>query len=58
METMVSFGVPGVTPVGSGVSKPSRTDSPSSLSLSLAAVKLNVFSVSPLLKVRFSGTPL
>ena len=56
METTLSLVVPSVTPVGIAP-KVSFTDSPSSSTLSEAAAKLKVFSVSVLLKVTLVGTP-
>ena len=56
MDTTLSLVVPAVIPVGS-VPKVSFTDSPSSSTLSEAAAKLKVFSVSVLLKVTLVGTP-
>ena len=56
METTVSLVEPADTPAGR-FPKPSFTDSPSSLSLSEAALKLMLFSVSPPLKVTLAGTP-
>ena len=55
METTVSSGEPSVTPVGRLEPNPSLTDSLSSLSLSEAALKSKVFSVSPLLKTTLAG---
>ena len=46
-----------LTPSGSAAPKLSLTDSPSSSTVSAAAVKVNDFSVSPLPKVTFCGTP-
>ena len=56
MEMVVSLVVPSVTPVGR-VPKVSFTLSPSSSTLSEVAVKVKLFSVSPLLKVTLAGTP-
>ena len=58
MEMMVSLVVPSVTPVGRlSVSKVSLTDSPSSSTVSEAAVKVNVLDVSPELNTTLAGTP-
>ena len=56
METVVPLWVPAETRSGR-VPKLTLTLSPSSLSESEAAVKVNVFSVSPLLKTTVAGTP-
>ena len=56
MESVASLVVPAVTITGRGP-KPSFTDSPSSSTLSSAAVKVNDCSVSPLWKVTPVGTP-
>ena len=56
MLTVDVLVVPAVTRVGS-VPKASLTRSPSSLTVSSVAVKVNVFDVSPLLKVTVAGTP-
>ena len=56
IDTTASFVDPSDTPVGS-VSKPNFTDSPSSSKVSCVALKSNVFSVSPLLKVTLAGMP-
>ena len=57
MVTVLVAGVPAVTPVGSVGPKLRLTDSTSSSTVSVSAVKTKVFSVSPLLKVRLVGTP-
>ena len=58
MDTVVSAVLPGLTPAGR-VPNVSFTDSSSSsLSLSEAALKVMLFSVSPPLKVTPAGTPL
>ena len=57
MVTVASSVVPAVTPSGSVVPKLSLTLSPSSSTVSWAAVKTKVFSVSPLPKVTLGGTP-
>ena len=49
--------VPAVTPVGSVAPKLSLTLSPSSSTVSWAAVKVKDLEVSPLSKVTFCGTP-
>ena len=56
MLTVVVAGVPALTPVGSGVSKPSSTLSPSSSTVSAAALNVIVFDVSPSSKVTLAGT--
>ena len=56
METVVSLGVPTVTPLGS-VPKPRATVSPSSSAESSVAVNVNVFDVSPAANVTLAGTP-
>ena len=56
MLTVVSLGVPALTS-GGRVPKPSFTLSSSSSSVSWVALKVNVFAVSPLLKVTLAGTP-
>ena len=55
METVVWSVTPSETPAGS-VPKSRRTLSPSSLSLSAAALKVIVLEVSPALKVTLPGT--
>ena len=55
MLTVLMAWLPAVTPVGR-VPKASRTDSPSSSMSSPFAVKVKVFTVSPLLKVTSAGT--
>ena len=57
METVVSLGVPAVTPAGSIAPKLSLTPSPSSLSESSVAMKVIVWLVSPEAKVTIEGTP-
>ena len=57
MLTVVSLGVPAVTPAGRGVPKPSLTPSPSSLSASAVAMKVIVWLVSPEAKVTVDDTP-
>ena len=59
MEMTVSSGLTAVTATGSvgSVPKVSFTLSSSSSSVSSVAVKVKVFSVSPLLKTTSSGTP-
>ena len=57
IETVVSSGVPAVTPVGS-VPKARSTDSPSSSIVSAVAVNVNVAEVSVALNVTLEGTPL
>ena len=57
MVTALVAGLPAVTPVGSVAPKLSLTLSPSSSTVSWAAVKVNVLEVSPLSKVTFCGTP-
>ena len=59
MVTVASSVVPAVTAIGvvGSVPNSSFTDSPSSSTLSVSAVKTKVFSVSPLLKVTLLGTP-
>ena len=56
METTASVFVPPVTP-GGNVPNVSCTDSSSSSSVSWVAVKVKLFSVSPVWKVRAAGTP-
>ena len=56
METTASALVPAITPAGS-VPNVSFTDSSSSSSVSAAAVKVKLFSMSPLSNVRLVGTP-
>ena len=55
IETVASFVVPALTPVGR-VPKPNFTDSSSSSTSSSVAVKTNVLSVSPALNVTPAGT--
>ena len=57
IETVASSVLPALTPVGRVLPKPSLTLSPSSLSLSEAALKSKVFSVSPGLNTTLAGTP-
>ena len=59
MVTVASSVVPAVTVTGvvGSVPKLSLTDSSSSSTVSWAAVKTKVFSVSPLPKVTLGGTP-
>ena len=57
METVVSLGVPAVTPAGRGVPKLSLTASPSSSAESSVAMKVIVWLVSPEAKVTLEGTP-
>ena len=56
MLTVAALLVPELTRVGS-VPKASLTFSPSSSTVSSVAMKVMLFSVSPLLKVRLLGTP-
>ena len=56
MLTALVAGVPALTPSGS-VPKLSLTLSPSSSTVSVSAVNVKVFSVSPLPKVTLGGTP-
>ena len=56
MLTVVSVGVPALTPAGRGP-KVSFTLSPSSLALSWVALKVKVFAVSPDANVTLEGTP-
>ena len=56
MATVVSSTLPALTPIGSGPTA-SFTLSPSSSTSSAVALKVKVFAVSPLLKVRLAGTP-
>ena len=57
MVTVLVAGVPALTPSGSVAPKLSLTDSSSSSTASVSAVKTKVFSVSPLPKVTLGGTP-
>ena len=57
IDTTLSLGVPALTPVGRFEPNPSLTLSPSSLSLSEAALNVMLFSVSPPLKTTLAGTP-
>ena len=57
MLTVVSAGVPALTPTGRLAPNPSFTLSPSSSTASAVAVKSKVFEVSPELKVTVAGTP-
>ena len=57
MLTVVSLGVPAVTPAGRGAPKLSLTPSSSSLSASAVAMKVIVWLVSPEAKVTLDGTP-
>ena len=56
MLTVEVFVVPAVTPAGS-VPNARSTLSPSSSTVSCAALKMNVLEVSPLLNVTLAGTP-
>ena len=57
MLTVVSLGEPALTPAGRLVPKASRTLSPSSSTVSWAAVNVKVLDVSPALNVTVAGTP-
>ena len=57
MVTALVAGVPALTPSGSVAPKLSLTLSPSSSSVSWAAVNVKDLEVSPASKVTFSGTP-
>ena len=57
MVTVVSLGLPSLTPASGIAPKLSLTLSPSSLSASSSAAKVKVWAVSPLLKVTLPGTP-
>ena len=57
MLTVVSSGVPALTRASGMEPNPSCTLSPSSSSVSCVALKVIVFSVSPLRKVTLDGTP-
>ena len=57
MDTTASCGLAAVTSVGRGDPKASLTLSPSSSIVSCVALKVMLFSVSPLLKTTLAGTP-
>ena len=57
MLTVVAAGVPALTPASGREPNPSRTLSPSSLSVSCVALKMNDWDVSPASKVTLDGTP-
>ena len=57
MATVVSSGAPGAHPRSASVPKASFTLSPSSSTSSAVALKVMLFSVSPLLKLTVAGTP-
>ena len=57
MLTVVWFGVPALTRAGRVAPNPSSTLSSSSSIVSCVALKVMLFSVSPLLKTTLAGTP-
>ena len=57
MVTVLVAGAPVDTPAGRRAPNPSSTSSSSSSTVSSAALRVNVFSVSPESKVTLAGTP-